>query len=88
MPTGRQLENDRAQLFAQVFYALEKLCQPRLGILQFFHVREIAAAFGGETETSWRNIAPRFDGARSRQTVKRVIDFYRIKVPSVKGEHI
>jgi hypothetical protein len=85
MPTGRQLENDRAQLFAQVFYALEKLCQPRLGILQLFHVREIAAAFDGKTEAWRRNIAPTFHGGWGRQTIKRVVDFYRIKVPSVKG---
>src|ERR1051325_4171971 len=87
-PMRRNLEQDRSQFFFQCLGAREQVWQCMLGLLEFLHVSNEAAALYCKTEAFRRVLAPLGESGDIREFIEAIVDLDRIKVLVVAGKHL
>ena len=76
-PAGRQLKKYRSQAILQPADAIQKRLQRLAKILQFLHVRDVAAGLDAEAKFIRCDPPPIRKGFFERQPIERVVDFDR-----------
>ena len=86
-PARRKLKQDRAELFLQQFRARHQVIERLLGIIELDAMRQKPAGLHGKDEILRHHFAPNTEGIFRRQSVKTVVQLYRVKALEVIAQH-